>query len=174
MMRALLTIFLIAIIAVSTAGALDITLNKTGSSFIWWSFMNASTDVNITETIFLDNVLKASNISTDHFIASDLNPDEDHSITVYFWNKSTGELNSTATRSDTTREQDLWFPLYIAMACLVIGWFTVPLLIYVGIIPGFYGLAIAYQTTQQSYIVFLYGFMTFFIMIAAGLRTWRT
>ena len=173
MMRALLTILLIGVIAVSTAGALDITLNKTGSSYIWWSFMNASKDLNITETIYVDNILKASNITTDNFILSDLNQDEDHSITVYFFNKSTGLLNSTFTRSDTTREQDLWLPLYIALACLVIGWFTVPLLIFVGVIPAFYGLAIAFETTQQSYIVFLYAFMAFFILIAGGLRTWK-
>jgi hypothetical protein len=171
-MKGIIALVLLLLL-LAPAGALDITVNKTGSSFIWWSFMNASRDVNITETIYLDNILKADNITTEQFIATGLNPDEDHSITVYFWNWSTKTLNSSYTRSDTTREQDVWFPLYIALACLVIGWFTMPLLIYVGIIPGLYGLYIAFEVTQQSYIVFLYAFITFFIMLAAGLRTFR-
>ncbi len=170
----LLLIFLVIVPASSYVSSdFTITVNKTGSSFIWWSW-ELKDDTNLTKTVFVDNSLKISNTTLNHYIASDLNPNEQHTITLFLFNITQNSYNGSYTSTSKTYEQDLWLPLYITLALIAIGWFTAPLLIYVGIIPAFYGLQFAYLQTQQSYIVFLYGFMMIFTILAAALRTlWR-
>jgi hypothetical protein len=154
------------------AGAFSITVNKTGANFIWYSW-DTTNDYNCTKTVIFDNKVIVQNASTTMYIASKLNTNEQHILSVTLYNQSMNTNNGTYTSTAKTYEQDLWLPLYITLACVLIGWFTIPLLMYVGIISSFYGLIFAYLETNQSYLLFLHAFMLFFTMLACAFRSMK-
>jgi hypothetical protein len=159
--------------AAITGSNFEIEVNKTGPNEIWW-WWDHYDDKNLTKTVYVDNSLILTNTTNTYYILSGKNvhENEQHIITIELYNISANTYNGTFTLKSKTREQDLWLPLYITFALVLLGWFTVPLIMYGGIISSLYGLAIAYEVTQQSYIIYLYGFISFFVMIACGMRTY--
>lgn len=108
--------YLFALIAMiflvsSVAGAEIIITNETGSTWIKWEWQ-----YNIPHNIYIDGNMVAENTTIEHWILTDINPEEKHSIMVV--NGSDTGYMETTTLSLIPMQTDTM--IYIAMAIILI------------------------------------------------------
>ena len=154
---------------------INITVNLTGDNFILWRWDNASFDsgLYLTKTVFVDQVKKVDNSSLNYYLATDINPDEEHIIEVRGYNLTLNTLNTTSFNVTKTYEQNVWYPFLIGTGLLVTGWFTAPVLILASAPVYLLGFGMARDMTAQSYIFLLYGLgfvMSLFIFVIRWYR----
>ena len=171
----ILIILIFMLICLSSAyqdvgDGINITVNLTGDNFILWRWDNASFDsgLNLTKTVFVDQVKRVDNSSLNYYLATDINPDEEHIIEVRGYNLTLNTLNTTSFNVTKTYEQNVWYPFLIGTGLLVTGWFTAPVLILASAPVYLLGFGMARDMTAQSYIFLLYGLgfvMSLFIFV---------
>ena len=165
----------IASAIIGPGDGLNITINQTGNNFILWRWDNSSMDSapNLTKTIFIDQVKVVDNLSLGYYLATDINPDEEHTIEILAFNVTINSYNNTAFNITKTYEQDVWTLFMIGTGLTVIGWFTAPLLIILAFPVYLLGFGMAIYQTAQSYIILLYGLSTVLSLIIFAIRWLR-
>ena len=178
-----LGIFIILIFMLITVGSayqdvgdgINITVNLTGDNFILWRWDNASFDsgLNLTKTVFVDQVKKVDNSSLNYYLATDINPDEEHIIEIRGYNLTLNTLNATSFNVTKTYEQNVWYPFLIGTGLLVTGWFTAPVLILASAPVYLLGLGMARDMTAHCYIFLLYGLGFIMSLFIFGIRWYK-
>ena len=174
----LVVIFMLVCLSSAYQGVgdgINITVNLTGDNFILWRWDNASFDsgLNLTKTVFVDQVKKVDNSSLNYYLATDINPDEEHIIEVRGYNLTLNTLNTTSFNVTKTYEQNVWYPFLIGTGLLVTGWFTAPVLILASAPVYLLGFGMARDMTAQSYIFLLYGLGFVLSLFIFGIRWYR-
>ena len=174
----LIVIFMLVCLSSAYQGVgdgINITVNLTGDNFILWRWDNASFDsgLNLTKTVFVDQVKKVDNSSLNYYLATDINPNEEHILEVRGYNLTLNTLNTTEFNVTKTYEQDVWYPFLIGTGLLVTGWFTAPVLILASAPVYLLGFGMARDMTAQSYIFLLYGLGFVLSLFIFGIRWYR-
>ena len=153
-----------------TEDGINITVNLTGDNFILWRWDNSTLDSGpaLAKTVFLNGKKVKDNSTLNYFLATNINPNEEHILEVRGYNLTLNTLNTTEFNVTKTYEQDVWYPFLIGTGLLVTGWFTAPVLILAAAPVYLLGFGMARDMTAQSYIFLLYGLgfvMSLFIFV---------